>query len=542
MKPAIVIPWRSTGPDREVALERTKKALSSILPDAPIFLSDDGSEIFNRSGSRNKGVKEAKDAGYDTVVVCDADTIPQKRPVLEALEACYKDGRLHLPYTKCYLLAKNNSVRLETTHSVGGVWVMRIDAWERIGGQYEGFTGWGYEDDAFNLAACTILGETVRHEGLIKCQWHEEEWVWGSEPYQANRRLYHLMKALSRDPELLDRFLHGEDVGVLPLEKQKKIAAFAHYSAPKKNAGSEVMLHEMLVALRKRGHHVRLYATENPNPNYREPHEHDGIEIFEAKRVDAVNLILEWNPDVIIAHHKNIDYIHRPARKAGIPWVMVAHNDRAYTAAHIKNNPDLIAVNTRWIPNKHEALYRGRNHIVVHPPVYAEVHRTNRGDCITLVNTSKFKGAEIFYWLAEKLPEMKFLAVEGAYEDQIFKKLPNVEFVKHTSNMSRDVWSRTKLLIMPSEYESYGMVGVEAMASGIPVVATPTPGLIESLSFAGTFVERDDKEGWLNVVRSLMTDEELYSHASAMASYRSAQINPDEELRNWVEAVEQVIR
>ena len=38
----------------------------------------------------------------------------------------------------------------------------------------------------------------------------------------------------------------------------------------------------------------------------------------------------------------------------------------------------------------------------------------------------------------------------------------------------------------------YGMVAIEAACSGIPTIAAPTPGLLESLSWAGTFVPRED--------------------------------------------------
>ena len=40
------------------------------------------------------------------------------------------------------------------------------------------------------------------------------------------------------------------------------------------------------------------------------------------------------------------------------------------------------------------------------------------------------------------------------------------------------------------------MAAVEALAHGIPVIAHPTPGLRESLGFAGTYVDRDNIDAW----------------------------------------------
>jgi len=69
---------------------------------------------------------------------------------------------------------------------------------------------------------------------------------------------------------------------------------------------------------------------------------------------------------------------------------------------------------------------------------------------------------------------------------------------------------------MPSEYESWGRVGVEAMASGIPVIAHPTPGLQESLGDAGVFVDRNDIDGWERAIRRLLTPR-AYGTASKKA-------------------------
>src|SRR5690606_41582358 len=104
------------------------------------------------------------------------------------------------------------------------------------------------------------------------------------------------------------------------------------------------------------------------------------------------------------------------------------------------------------------------------------------------------KGAETFYALAGRCPQTRFLGGKGGYGVQILPRgnnaLPNVEIVEHLppERMRDEVYARTRVLLMPSAYESWGRVGVEAMCSGIPVIAHLTAGLRESLGDAGAFV------------------------------------------------------
>jgi glycosyltransferase involved in cell wall biosynthesis len=134
--------------------------------------------------------------------------------------------------------------------------------------------------------------------------------------------------------------------------------------------------------------------------------------------------------------------------------------------------------------------------------------------------------------------------VVGGYGEQIIRDdLPNMEIVPHTpgDRMAKDVYARTKILLAPSAYESYGRVAVEAMCSGIPVIAHPTPGLLESLGDAGTFCDRDDLDAWEAAIRSLSTPN-VYRTASKAASARAAGLDPQAELDTWVEAMEGVAR
>jgi glycosyltransferase involved in cell wall biosynthesis len=85
------------------------------------------------------------------------------------------------------------------------------------------------------------------------------------------------------------------------------------------------------------------------------------------------------------------------------------------------------------------------------------------------------------------------------------------------------------VLMVPSVHESYGMAAVEALASGIPVIAHPTPGLREALGDAGTFVDRADVRVWVAAVAS----------GFARSAFLADQMNT--EIKQWVEAVQALL-
>src|SRR5690606_37440896 len=99
------------------------------------------------------------------------------------------------------------------------------------------------------------------------------------------------------------------------------------------------------------------------------------------------------------------------------------------------------------------------------------------------------------------------------------------------------VYARTRVLLVPSRMESWGRVVVEALASGIPVVAAPTPGLVESLADAGVFCEAGDVDAWEASLRKL-DDPAEWSAASERALHRSKELDPSADLAAWVEAIE----
>ncbi len=62
------------------------------------------------------------------------------------------------------------------------------------------------------------------------------------------------------------------------------------------------------------------------------------------------------------------------------------------------------------------------------------------------------------------------------------------------------------LVVVPSRTESFGLVAVEAMACGVPVVAARVGGLPEAVGEAGVLVDGHDPDDWADVLADLLAD------------------------------------
>ncbi len=99
-------------------------------------------------------------------------------------------------------------------------------------------------------------------------------------------------------------------------------------------------------------------------------------------------------------------------------------------------------------------------------------------------------------------------------------------------------YARADLLVLPSRRESFGLVVAEAMACGLPVVATTAgaiPEIVED-GVTGVLVPPDDPEALASAIAALLDDPELM---------RSMGVNGREKVVShftWEKVVERVIR
>jgi glycosyltransferase involved in cell wall biosynthesis len=147
------------------------------------------------------------------------------------------------------------------------------------------------------------------------------------------------------------------------------------------------------------------------------------------------------------------------------------------------------------------------------------------GDRITLINANVNKGVQQFVALARAMPDHKFLGILPYYGERQVPPTPdNVEWVPFQDDI-RTILKRTRLLLVPSYYESFGRVAIEAMVNGIPVLyAKPTTnsvfpggsteGLEEWIRPVGVGLPRESVDEWITAIRTL-DDPETYATKAA---------------------------
>ena len=183
--------------------------------------------------------------------------------------------------------------------------------------------------------------------------------------------------------------------------------------------------------------------------------------------------------------------------------------------------------------------------VVIHPPIYGQAPWKHLGSFanryILMVNPCIVKGVTVLAGLARRLPHLEFAALAGwgttSADRALLAALPNVTIFESVPDIE-DVLAQSRLLLMPSLwYEGFGLVTMEAMLRGLPVVASNSGGLAEAKSGTGyvlpvqpiTRYQSDfdenhmpkpvdveqDLEPWVTALTELTTNETAWSAESA---------------------------
>ena len=117
------------------------------------------------------------------------------------------------------------------------------------------------------------------------------------------------------------------------------------------------------------------------------------------------------------------------------------------------------------------------------------------------------KGFDVLVAAMRSLPDLH-LDIIGEGEDRPLLDAPNVQLAGWQADI-RPWLARADIAVIPSRWEGFGLVAVEAMASGVPVIASDIPALREVVGDAALLVPPSDPMALADAIRRLAADADL---------------------------------
>jgi glycosyltransferase involved in cell wall biosynthesis len=314
------------------------------------------------------------------------------------------------------------------------------------------------------------------------------------------------------------------------------------------------MLHNVNQFLISKGHECRVILHYYKDDAYI----YEGVEVFPA--TGNINAYM-W-ADVILTHLDMTQFTILMAHQAKRPLIHFVHNDIAYSSILNSFGGVSAVYNSNWIKNKIGYTIPG---YVLHPPCNVNDYKVESSkEYITLISLNERKGGYLFYQIAKAMPDKKFLGVVGSYDNPGPLKMPQMDIINQLIQLPNftlvpntpdilSTYRRTRILLMPSDYESWGRTATEAMCSGIPVICTPTEGLRENCGEAALYVGKPIEgepgeaqvdtgkvKDWVRAIRSL-DNEETYQKYSLLSISQAVKNDPLKELEGLEEFLYQQV-
>ena len=295
------------------------------------------------------------------------------------------------------------------------------------------------------------------------------------------------------------------------------------------------MIHAIAKDLQKKGHNVRVLLHQANHYRITNNYSFDGVDVFPPNQ-NVIDGLFRW-ADAVFTHLDYTRWTIHTAKLYKKPVFHLIHNSHPYPEIMDAEKPQYIIYNSNWLKN---LLNYSFNSYLLPPPVdyrhYDIGFDTSKNEYITLINVNKNKGGEIFTEIARAMPHKSFLGVLGSYDSQITYELKNLVYISKIVDI-REALKKTRVLLMPSEYESWGRTATEAMSSGIPVICTEADGLKENCSNAAIYIkERGNIKAWVEAI-SKLDQKETYAQWSRKAKARSREHDPRKALdglERWI--------
>jgi glycosyltransferase involved in cell wall biosynthesis len=287
------------------------------------------------------------------------------------------------------------------------------------------------------------------------------------------------------------------------------LTATASYAPPRGGATRSNLV--WLSHLASAGHECRVVCGGSGEGAPYQRHESIALVEVEdpAQRVQALRRqIAEFQPDWVLVSSEDLGHalLREAHHSAEGRVVYLAHTPQFFPFGPASWNPERhaseLVVRSAGVVviGRHMAGYvereLGRRAAVIHPPIYGAGPFPNLGNfergMVAMINPCAVKGISIFLETAKLLPGLRFGATPGwgttSADRGALASLPNVGILPNPAGID-DLLRATRVLLMPSLWvEGFGLIVMEAMLRGIPVVSSDSGGLREAKQGTGYLI------------------------------------------------------
>lgn len=271
-----------------------------------------------------------------------------------------------------------------------------------------------------------------------------------------------------------------------------------------------------------------------------------GVRVIHLNKKQGLNIATFFKVWKVLNLHKpDVLHTHLGASLYVFPWVLV-HNVKLIHTIHntpLKELPFLhrfllkILYKTKkavpvaisdTIKNQVSELYsiKHKEIPVVYNPVnikkYTLSSKRNSNDKITFVCVARLSEQKNHLMLLKSFFDVKdkiknsvlLIAGEGELEDQLKREVKrlklddSVKFLGNVENVSQLLHS-SDVFVLTSHYEGLPMTILEAMAAGLPVIATKVGGIPDIVKNNGILVEKNDVAGFAKAMIKLGQNKTL---------------------------------
>lgn len=270
------------------------------------------------------------------------------------------------------------------------------------------------------------------------------------------------------------------------------------------------------------------------------------LTVKEVKRI-----IKEYKPDIIHAHDMRASFV--AALACGkIPFISHIHNNSfdsrgislkaiAYLCAGIKAKHIFWVSDSsyngyffhRFLRNKSEVLYNIINIDDLYSKMELDKNEYNY-DVVYLGRLTEPKNPKrlmkVFKKLTEMIPNVRIAVIgTGELEAEIQEEAKRLELSSNVTflgfqNNPYKILHDSKLMIMTSLWEGTPMCVLEAMSLGVPVVSTPTDGVMAVVKDKSTGVLSDDDKTLVEACCRIISDSQLRNEMSNNSRERAVEL------------------